>query len=273
VAVIVLVVATVALRWGAPADADIAQWASTNLVNLHRHPLTAMVASIVVVPDGGSPDVLAFPVVGALLERRVGSMRLVAVALVGHVIATLVTEGAVRLAIDSGADARSAAWQLDVGVSYVVFTMTACALRLVPRPWRYPALTGLAIWVLVPVVQRSDMTSWGHVVSVAIGVLSWHWIPTPEARDTGRPSRPADAVGGFRKHRARVVSGVTIACLAIAGTLAVGAGRSLPRDADRAHPRPHGAERAWRTFPPAHVRHGPDPAPSAQPRVQGPGIR
>ena len=273
VVVVVLALVTVAMRMGSPADADIAQWASTNLVNLHRHPVTAMVASIFVVPDGVSPDVMVFPVAGAVLERRVGSMRLVAIALVGHVVATLVTEGAVRLAIDSGTDARSAAWQLDVGVSYVVFTVSACAVRLCPRPWRRPALAGLLGWVLVPVLLRSDMTSWGHVLSVAIGVLSWHWIPTPAAECLDHPSGPPEPVRRIATRRARVLSGATIACLAVVGTVVIGTGRLLPRDAGPAHPRAHRADRTWRVPGTGDVRHVPRSASATLPGIPAPGIR
>jgi hypothetical protein len=243
VVVVALLLVTVAVRPGGVFDLDVARWASTNLVNLNRHPISAMLASIFVVPNAVSAEVLAVPFVGAFAERRIGPARLVIVALVGHVVATLASEGAVRLAIDSGTDDRSAAWQLDVGVSYVVFTVAACAIRFVPRRWRHPVAAALVGWVLLDVVRQSDMTSWGHALSVGIGLLSWHWIPS-DAAEPGSGLPAADARPPVMRRRRRLLSAATIGCLAVLGAVAVGTNGVGPARAGSAGAGHHRADRA-----------------------------
>jgi hypothetical protein len=56
------------------------------------------VASIFVTAHGVSREVLVFAIGNAVLERRSGLLRAAAIPLAGHVIATLVSEGGVRVA-------------------------------------------------------------------------------------------------------------------------------------------------------------------------------
>lgn len=177
--VVLLLISSVALQWGMPGDADLRQWASTNLVNLDRHPATALVASLFV-NSGWLPfEVVVFAVGASVIERVAGHLRAAVIPLLGHVIATLVTEGAVRLAIWAHDTDRSAAWQLDVGISYAAMTAIAAAACTLPRRWRAGALAALAAWVLMPLAAHADMTRWGHALCVLIGVLAWHWVRHP----------------------------------------------------------------------------------------------
>jgi hypothetical protein len=171
--VVLVVISDSVTRWVLSNPEAWEQWASTNLVNLHRHPLTALVASAFVSPDVLGTDLLILAVAGFVLESRVGWRRTLAVAVAGHVIATLITEGAVLLAILSGNEARRAAWQLDVGISYVTWTVVGASLLFVPRRWRPYAVTAAAGYLVFELTVTWDMTAWGHVLSLAIGLVSW----------------------------------------------------------------------------------------------------
>ena len=185
-------------------DADALQeWASTNLVNLYHHPISAMVLSAFVLTGPSAAGIGVAALVCGLFERRVGTKRLLAVAAAGQVIPSLITEGAVRLAIHAGGESRAAAVRFDVGISYVTFSVAAALTRFAPARWRRTALlTGVTITVVQFAVSH-DMTASGHALAYAVGLLCWPLL-----------DRPAD-----RRARRRVL--VTLAAMAIVGVLAV----------------------------------------------------
>ncbi|MDP9092165.1 MAG: hypothetical protein M3N95_04285 [Actinomycetota bacterium] len=181
--VVLVTISDSVTRWVVSNPDAWEQWASTNLVNLHRHPLTALFASAFVSPDVLGTDLLILAVAGILLESRVGWRRTLGVAAAGHVLATLITEGAVLLAILSGNEARQAAWQLDVGISYVTWTVLGASLLFVPRPWRGYAVTAALGYLVVQLTFTWDMTAWGHVTSLVIGLLSWPLLKAAPKRN------------------------------------------------------------------------------------------
>ena len=230
--VVVVIVIGLALARGTPGDADVMQWASSNLTNLHQRPVTAMLASIFVAAGGGlSPSTLLVAMAGSVLERRVGALRTAVIALLGHIVATLITEGAVHLAIWAHTDSRSAAGQLDIGISYVAFTVAASACRFLPTRWRALALATLLLRVSAPLAIAPGMTNWGHLLSVLIGLTAWNWLPTsaPASAAQGRASRGARCL---RQGRAaawsRAASAICLATLATLGSIWVSYGAILP---------------------------------------------
>jgi hypothetical protein len=78
----------------------------------------------------------------------------------------------------------------------------------------------LLAYVLVPLVTRPDMTSWGHVLAVFIGLLAWHWLPAP--------APPEAASGRGRAVWLKTVSAATVSGLAVLGLVWVGEGAMLP---------------------------------------------
>lgn len=148
---------------------------STDVVHLVRHPLFVLVTSGLWVDSVG--DYLAVAVVlgitGAVLERRVGSRWAFAVFASGHVGATLVTEGAVAFGVHTGVLPVSALSRLDVGVSYGLAATLAAAAGLLPRRARTVGVLSAWAYLGLPLARGLDMTSWGHVVAVAIGIAWW----------------------------------------------------------------------------------------------------
>jgi hypothetical protein len=179
---------TIALRQVSSADAML-RWASTNVHNLTHRPVVSMIASAGVLDDDQWPLTLLTLALGlGLLERRVGTARVMGIFVSGHVIATLVTEGAVWLEIHLGNLPTSAARQLDVGISYGTRAMIGAALALLPgRRVRWAAAAGLAALVVVPLIRDFDMTASGHAVAFLVGVAWWRWLPAARPASANRP--------------------------------------------------------------------------------------
>jgi hypothetical protein len=228
IVLIIVVAASLLMRSGPDDHPEITQWASTNLVNLRDHPVSALLSSIVATPDGMSWLTIVFGVAGSVLERQAGVLRAAAIPLAGQIIATMLSEGGVRLAIRARTDDLAAAFQVDVGISYVAFTAAAAALRYLPRTWRSGPLAVLAAWVLIPLALDADMTSWGHVLSVGVGLLCWHWLPAPDRTAAGphRPARPRPG-GMLAASVSRAASTATLTALAVTGLVWVGGGTLL----------------------------------------------
>jgi membrane associated rhomboid family serine protease len=159
-----------------PARRDaVLQMSSTDVDHLTARPLFALVSSALWV-DGigdfiGAAVILG--IVGTILERRVGTRRIIAIFASGHVVATLLTEGSVALGVHMGLLPSGALSRIDVGISYGLAATLAAAAVLLPGRWRYVGV--LVAWAYLgwPLAFTHDMTSWGHVVALGVGVAWW----------------------------------------------------------------------------------------------------
>jgi hypothetical protein len=161
---------------------------STNVVQLSAHPLFVLVSSALWV-DGIADYLLAAVVLGVVatvLERRIGTRRVVAVFVSGHVGATLITEGAVAVGVHLGVLPASTLSRLDVGVSYGLAAMLAMAAGLLPGRVRLVGLLAAWGYLGLPLITGLDMTSWGHVIALAIGAACWRWLPGRARREAAR---------------------------------------------------------------------------------------
>jgi hypothetical protein len=105
----------------APSQATaLRMWASTNVANMHHHPIPALVLSAFLVSQ--SPVswlvMIAFVMFGA--NRALGNLRLTLVCIAGQVIGTAVSEGIVAYRLDHGRLHPYFAHLSDIGPSYVV---------------------------------------------------------------------------------------------------------------------------------------------------------
>jgi hypothetical protein len=151
---------------------------STDVHHLSTHPIFVLVTSAMWV-DGIVDGLLAVLVLGALatiLERRVGTRWVVAIFASGHVGATLVTEGAVAAGVYLGVLPASAVSRIDVGASYGLAALLGATAGLLPRRIRTAGVLGAWIYLGWPIATRFDMTSWGHVIALGIGVCWWPWL-------------------------------------------------------------------------------------------------
>ncbi|WP_158842958.1 rhomboid-like protein [Saccharothrix deserti] len=156
-------------------SAQVRESLSTNADNLADHPVNALLGSAFVldpVGDGLVTTGLALVVVAVclgVLEREVGPWRAVAVALFGHVGATLVT----ALVISSGVYPFDLTDVIDVGAGYVAFTAAGAITVLAPAVLRAP---WLALLVAYPLMSAEwfgavpEFAAVGHVAAVLFGL-------------------------------------------------------------------------------------------------------
>ena len=163
------------------------QASSTDVAHLVRMPGLVLPASALWVAGGVvSPYVLCFLLVLTALERRTGWARTAGVFLLGHVLATLATEGTVGLAVLAGQLPDSSLHRLDYGISFGVAAGVGALAGLL-TPWLRRPLLALFGWMLTQsLIEYADpMTDWGHLISLAIGIATW---PVLRRRQRERPT-------------------------------------------------------------------------------------
>jgi len=181
--VVLLLAATLAFRLLFPDDLDdIVAWTSTNVRNLASHPVASMLASAFVVPSGLVPELIMVAIGFAVLERSIGTLRTAAVALSGHIIATLLTEYGAYLLAGGAAD------RFDVGISYAMLAVLAAAAFRLRGRIRLLAVTAVGAAVLIPFALAPGMSTTGHLLAAALGPLTMRLLPRQAApRSTPTP--------------------------------------------------------------------------------------
>jgi hypothetical protein len=143
---------------------------STNLTNLHHHPVLVLISSAFVVSSAWGLYQMPFLVlVYGAAQRWVGRLATVGVALLGHVGSTLVVAGVLTEVVPDGPMARSAQDALDVGVSYAGVCLAAFVVSRVPRLLRPAYVLGLVGYFAGPVLVEPTFTDVGHTCSLVFG--------------------------------------------------------------------------------------------------------
>ncbi|WP_053851292.1 rhomboid-like protein [Streptomyces sp. NRRL B-24085] len=167
----VLFVTTVALHHMSPEfEEQFLRQRSTNIHELSRHPVRVLVSSAMWIDSGHwLPYVVLYSLFHAPAERWLGTARWLAVCAAAHVLATLISEGALLWGIRHGMAPASAVNTLDIGVSYALAGVVAVLVYRVPEPWRY--VYGFAVLVVyaVPLVTGRTFTDLGHFTAALIG--------------------------------------------------------------------------------------------------------
>jgi hypothetical protein len=204
----VLLGTTVAFRLVPAATAS--RWlhaSSTDVAHLGADPVTVLVLSALSLPGRlWLPYAVVLLVVVRPLERRIGSATTALVFASGHVLATLLTELPIAAAIGVGWLAPAAAHRLDVGASYGTLALVA-AFAGALSPVRALVVLGLAVLLVGGTsVTAPGMSTYGHALSMAIGVCWWprlyHRRTTwrvrrpPKPRPSDLESRPRPSGGG-----------------------------------------------------------------------------
>ncbi|MEU1784329.1 rhomboid-like protein [Streptomyces sparsogenes] len=169
---------------------DLLAHSSTDVANLAHRPLLSLVASAVWVAGGLlSPYIVAFLVVVGALERKLGGLRTAGIFLLGHVLATLMTELPVAASVAVGQLPDSSLRRLDYGISYGLLACAGALAGLV-RPWpRWTLLGGITAALLADLAEFTDpLTDWGHLLALAIGVLAWPYVRRAAQRREPGPS-------------------------------------------------------------------------------------
>ncbi|MFH9351827.1 rhomboid-like protein [Kitasatospora sp. NPDC017646] len=175
--------------------------------NLLQHPLRALVLSgFWVAGEVWLPYVWGFALTLAPLERRVGTGRAAAVFAIGHVAATLLSQGVVITAVEAGRMAPEAMDHLDVGVSYGVLACLGAVAGLLPWRGRVLALGGAGLMIAQQIATGKDVvTAVGHPAAVLAGVVLSRWLrrierrpPRPRTRAAQAPAVASSAAAAVR---------------------------------------------------------------------------
>jgi len=167
----ILFVTTVALHHMSPEfEEEFLRQRSTNIHELSSNPVRVLVASAMWI-DGGRwlPYVVLYSLFHAPAERWLGTSRWLAVCAAAHVLATLISEGALLWGIRHGMAPESAVNTLDIGVSYALAGVAAVLVYRIPAPWRYVYGFVVLLVYAVPLVTGRTFTDLGHFTSALIG--------------------------------------------------------------------------------------------------------
>ncbi|MGW3169001.1 rhomboid-like protein [Streptomyces sp. NPDC001153] len=185
----VLFLTTVALHQMSPEfEQHFLRQRSTNIHELSHNPVRVLVASAMWIDSGRwLPYVLLYTVFHAPAERWLGTARWFAVCALAHVLATLISEGALLKAVRDGIAPYSALNTLDIGVSYALAGVIGVLTYRIAPPWRYAYLPAILIVFTLPLVQGRTFTELGHLVSVLIGLVCY-----PLTRGRGKAWNPKE---------------------------------------------------------------------------------
>jgi hypothetical protein len=173
----VLCATTGILAWmGHRSGSGVILYASSNLRRLTVDPSQALFSSAFWLASGFKELAtwgILFPVVLAPVERRLGTRRTIVTFGVGHIGATLLTQGLIAGAI--WLRLAAASWESvpDVGASYGFIAVAAAVFALVPGRWRAVYALGLVGWIVaVSHVAQADFTTIGHGIALLIGLAA-----------------------------------------------------------------------------------------------------
>ncbi|MCA1008415.1 hypothetical protein LCL87_22130 [Rhodococcus hoagii] len=168
---------------------------STNLHHLREDPVHVLITSAFWLAGGSwlSYFVL-FNLFHVPVERWLGTLRWLSVAVIAHVGATYISEGVLYLAIHDDRAPESAVNTLDVGVSYALAGVTAVLAYRIAPPWRYLYVLGVLLVYGLPLLGGLTFTDIGHFTAVLIGFACY-----PLTRSRPGVWDPADWLRGMRE--------------------------------------------------------------------------
>ncbi|MFE7134144.1 rhomboid-like protein [Streptomyces sp. NPDC057638] len=192
----VLLVTTVLMHHMNPQfETDFLRRRSTNIHELSTNPVRVLISSALWIDGGGwLLYAVLYTVFHAPAERWLGTLRWLTVAASAHVLATLLSEGALLWAIRHGLAPQSSVNTLDIGVSYALAGVIAVLTYHITPPWRYVYLAGVLVVYGAPLITGRTFTDLGHFTSVLIGLACY-----PLTRHRGPAWNPGDTLTRVRR--------------------------------------------------------------------------
>ncbi|WP_434591429.1 rhomboid-like protein [Streptomyces sp. A5-4] len=171
----ILFVTVFAMHWMSPAfEEEFLRQRSTNLHELSDNPRRVLLSSALWIDGGGwLPYAALYTVFHAQAERRLGTLRWLAVAGGAHVGATLVSQSVLLWAIRHDLAPQSSANTLDVGVSYALAGVVAVLTYRIAPPWRYAYLVVVLAVYGTPLITGRTFTDLGHFTAALIGLACY----------------------------------------------------------------------------------------------------
>ncbi|MFF4354270.1 rhomboid-like protein [Streptomyces sp. NPDC001530] len=191
----ILFVTTVAVHQMSPEfEAQFLRQRSTNIYELSNDPVRVLIASAMWIDSGHWPPyAVLYSVFHAPAERWLGTARWLLVCVAAHVLGTLISEGALLLAVRHGVAPHSAVNTLDIGVSYALAGVIAVLTYRIAAPWRYPYLAVVLAVYGVPLATGRTFTDLGHFTSVLLGLACY-----PLVSGRGKAGNPKETVAAPR---------------------------------------------------------------------------
>jgi len=144
---------------------------STNLDELGHHPVKVLIASAFWTE---TPSFLfwfvLFNLFSVPVERWLGTRRWLGVVALAHILATLVSEGAVAYLIDAGDLPYRTKHTIDIGVSYALSGAVGVLTWYFARPSRWFYLGAATTFYLLLFGFSTNFTNLGHLTAFLIGV-------------------------------------------------------------------------------------------------------
>ncbi|PZG99010.1 hypothetical protein C1I97_24435 [Streptomyces sp. NTH33] len=193
---LILFFTTVALNHMSPRfEQHFLRQRSTNIHELSNNPVRVLFSSAMWIDSGHwLPYAALYTVFHAQAERWLGTLRWLGVCVAAHVLATLISEGALLWAVQRHMAPESVVNTLDVGVSYALAGVMGVLTYRIAPPWQYPYLAVLFVFYGVPLVAGRTFTDLGHFTSVLIGLGC-----RPLARGRGEPWNPKETLAALRR--------------------------------------------------------------------------
>ncbi|MGV1037436.1 MAG: rhomboid-like protein [Candidatus Nanopelagicales bacterium] len=173
--------ATSGIQKGSPDKAleIITRTNSTNIAELLTDPFRVLISSALLVADNGFfwiGYVVVFVMIAARLEQRVGSARWLVIAVMSHVVGTLLTVTVETLLVHFELLPKSTVVTADVGVSYIMVGTCGAYLWLVTKRWRIPYFVAVGAGILGPLIFSHQIWDLGHFLATSVGVLTGWWM-------------------------------------------------------------------------------------------------
>ncbi|MEU4926323.1 rhomboid-like protein [Streptomyces yokosukanensis] len=191
----VLFLTTVALHQMSPEfEHHFLRQRSTNIHELSHNPVRVLVASAMWIDSGNwFPYVVLYTVFHASAEHWLGTARWLAVCALAHILASLISELALLVAIRNGVAPHTAVNTLDIGVSYALAGVIAVLTYRIARPWRYAYLTAVLLVFGLPLAEGPTFTDLGHLLAALIGLACY-----PLTRGRGKAWNPKETLAALR---------------------------------------------------------------------------
>lgn len=153
-------------------------WVSTNLVNLSRHPVGAMMVSALV-DDSNILDWIALGLIGLICAgHTLGNLRCAALVTVAHVVGTLVSEGVLAIRIAEGAASAADRTILDIGPSYVIVAALVVGIAYGRWPARIASAIGFALLSphLFIGLTHLGVSAVGHCCAIVVALVMGYFF-------------------------------------------------------------------------------------------------
>lgn len=160
---------------------------STNLVELHRHPIRVLIGSAfwIQTPSAFAFYTVLFELVHAPAERWLGTWHWLFTAATAHIGATLISQKAVFFGIRDDRLPHSLAHTVDIGVSYGLAGVVGVLAYRVPVRWRWAYLAAVLGFFGYPVLRGGTYTDLGHLTAFLLGLCCHAATPLPRPAPRG----------------------------------------------------------------------------------------